>query len=71
MNLVLKTPYLMSMYTETAFRRKGIAKSIVCNAIAWSREHGYDKINLHASEMGRHLYESLGFSATTEMRLRL
>jgi len=28
-------------------------------------------VSLHASKMGRPLYESLGFEATTEMRLKL
>jgi hypothetical protein len=37
----------------------------------WCRENGVDTIILHASAEGRSLYESLGFQATNEMRLRL
>lgn len=67
----LEAPYLLSMYTEKNFRRQGVATLIVKTAIAWSREHGYDRINLHASEMGKPLYGAFGFEATNEMKLTL
>ena len=70
-NICLKAPYLMSMYTEKAFRRRGVASKIVKSAIDWSREHGYDTINLHASEAGVPLYLTFGFKTTAEMRLML
>ncbi len=64
-------PYLMSMYTEREFRRKGVATRITEEAIAWCRQNGYDRITLHASSEGRAIYEKLGFSATNEMKLAL
>jgi GNAT superfamily N-acetyltransferase len=64
-------PYLMSMYTEPEFRRKGVAKLIVQSALKWCRERGYERVVLHASDAGRPLYESLGFEPTTEMRTKL
>lgn len=67
----LEAPYLMSMYTEKVFRRKGVARLIVKTAIAWCKEHGYDRITLHATEMGKPLYEAFGFKPTNEMRLDL
>jgi GNAT superfamily N-acetyltransferase len=67
----LEAPYLMSMYTEKGFRRKGVATLIVKTAVAWSREQGYDRINLHASEMGKPLYDAFGFEPTNEMKLTL
>ena len=66
-----ESPYLMSMYTEEGFRRKGVARLIVKTAIDWCREHGYKIISLHAAEAGIPLYESFGFKMTTEMRLTL
>ncbi len=66
----LKVPYLMSMYTERAFRRKGVARMIVKRALKWCEEHHYDRISLHASTQGRALYESMGFEQTQEMRLK-
>ncbi len=68
---LLQAPYLMSMYTEEAFRRKGVASLIVQNAIEWSRSHGYSTISLHASGAGIPLYERFGFKLTTEMRLKI
>jgi len=64
-------PYLMSMYTEPEFRRRGIATRVVREVIRWSRAHGYPRLVLHASDEGRPLYEKLGFEPTREMRLRL
>ncbi len=66
----LETPYLLSMFTEERFRRKGVAKIIVRTAIAWSREHGYDRILLHATDVGKLLYTELGFEQTSEMMLK-
>jgi GNAT superfamily N-acetyltransferase len=70
-NTCLQAPYLMSMYTEKTFRRRGVASKIVKEAIDWSREHCYNTIYLHASEVGSLLYPTFGFKTTTEMRLML
>jgi len=67
----LETPYLMSMYTEPEFRRKGVAKLIAETAIEWCRSHGYERISLDASEEGKSLYEKLGFVPGFSMRLQL
>jgi GNAT superfamily N-acetyltransferase len=66
-----EVPYLMSMYTERQFRRKGVARLVVESALKWCMTHKYERIILHASTEGRPLYESLGFEAGSEMRLRL
>jgi GNAT superfamily N-acetyltransferase len=65
-----EVPYLMSMYTEPEYRRKGVARMIVKKALKWSKDHKYERVNLHASTLGKPLYESLGFESTTEMRLK-
>jgi GNAT superfamily N-acetyltransferase len=59
------------MYTEPGFRRKGVAKLIAETAIEWCRNHGYERINLDASEAGKPLYEKLGFAPGYSMRLQL
>ena len=64
-------PYLMSMYTENEFRRKGVAKMIVEAAMKWCRANGFERILLHASDAGKPLYEAFGFEPTREMRLNL
>lgn len=62
-------PYLLSMYTEPRFRRLGVASMIVRASIDWSRKQGFPRLTLHASNMGRGVYEKLGFNRTWEMRL--
>jgi hypothetical protein len=36
----------------------------------WARDRGYPWMTLHASHMGRPVYEKLGWEATNEMRIR-
>jgi GNAT superfamily N-acetyltransferase len=59
------------MYTEPAYRRKGIARELMKRMIDWCRQEGFGTVLLHASKDGRSLYESLGFTPTNEMRLML
>ncbi len=49
-------PYLLSMYTEPDFRRRGVASMVVKEAIEWCRKNKYSQ---------------LGFKRTWEMRLDL
>jgi GNAT superfamily N-acetyltransferase len=62
-------PYIFSVYTEPDHRGKGVATQLVSALVdsAWAR--GYVRVELHSTEMGRHLYEQLGFVPTTQMRL--
>jgi GNAT superfamily N-acetyltransferase len=64
-------PYLMSMYTAKDFRMQGVAKEIVKRAVRWSKAHNHERVVLHASDYGKHLYEEFGFGPTREMRLNL
>lgn len=64
-------PYLLSMYTEPRFRRRGVASMVVKEAIDWCKRNKYERLMLHASEMGRKVYSKLGFKRTWEMRLDL
>ena len=64
-------PYLMSVYTEPNFRRKGLATRITKEAMKWCRKKGYSSLSLHASDMGKDIYSRLGFHKTREMRVRL
>ena len=67
----LEAPHLMSLFTEVGFRRRGVGRLIAETAIAWCRSHGYDRVNLDASDAGKPLYESLGFKPGFGMRLIL
>jgi GNAT superfamily N-acetyltransferase len=61
-------PLLVNVYTESEWRRRGIARALVLALMRWTTGQGFDHLVLHASAAGRHLYESLGFAATNEMR---
>ena len=58
--------HLMNVYTRNEYRRQGIARRMVEMLIeeAWAR--GATEINLDATTMGRPLYESLGFTDSSE-----
>lgn len=64
-----RQPYLLSIYTEPSFRGRGVASDIVKAAVKWSRANGYPYVALHASDMGRGVYEKLGFEVSPETRL--
>src|SRR5271157_3629412 len=61
---------ILNVYTEPAFRKRGIARQFVRAVLAWLKHQGFHSASLHASDEGRHLYEQLGFADTNEMRLR-
>lgn len=64
-------PYILSMYTEPGYRGQGVASRIVREMVRWSRARGFGRIVLHASRLGRPVYERLGFEAGSEMRREL
>jgi GNAT superfamily N-acetyltransferase len=63
--------YVHSVYTEPSYRRMGLARRILLAMIDYCRDNGWPRISLHASELGRGVYEDLGFRPTNEMRLVL
>ncbi len=63
--------WILNMYTEPEYRRRGFAKAIVETIVVWCRTQGFASVSLHASDAGRHLYELVGFTPTNEMGLVL
>lgn len=61
-----KRAHLMNVYTRDEYRRRGIARQMCEMLIEDARAKGATEISLDATTMGRPLYESLGFTATTE-----
>ena len=62
---------IINVYTEPKARRQGLARHLMLLMVQWLKEQGFGSVVLHASDEGQHLYESLGFLPTNEMRLRL
>ena len=62
--------YIQSMVTEDAHRRQGLARLVFEALMAWFRELGVTRVDLHASSMGEPLYRQLGFTEGSEPELR-
>jgi GNAT superfamily N-acetyltransferase len=62
---------IVSMWTEPAHRRRGLARQVLETILAWTSSNGVRRLVLHASDDGRPLYQLYGFRGTNEMRLDL
>lgn len=61
-----KRAHIMNVYTKEAYRRQGIAKKLVEMLMSEAKEKGVTHISLEATDMGRPLYEGLGFHESGE-----
>nr|WP_314860117.1 GNAT family N-acetyltransferase [uncultured Undibacterium sp.] len=61
-NLTGKEAYLFNMYTLPEHRKKGYGNAILQHAMSYARNHGITKIWLDATDDGRRLYTSAGFT---------
>ena len=61
-----KRAHLMNVYTRNEFRRQGIARKMVELLIEETWKKGVTEISLDATESGRPLYVSMGFTDSTE-----
>jgi len=62
------TPYIFSVFTEPSVRRRGLATAIVRTLLDSAKAAGHSRVELHATEAGRPIYERLGFRPTRHMR---
>ena len=63
--------YLLNVWVDTEHRGKGLAKRLVLATYEGARELGIEYLVLHASKLGRPVYEGLGWRETDEMALLL
>jgi len=59
--------YLLNVFVEPQFRKRGIAHSLIKNCLTQARQRSVRVVTLHASDAGRSVYEKLGFRSTSEM----
>jgi GNAT superfamily N-acetyltransferase len=59
---------ILNVFTERAWRRRGVAEALLRELLRWCRSNGIENVVLHASADGRPLYRKLGFTPTNEMR---
>jgi GNAT superfamily N-acetyltransferase len=62
---------ILNVYVYPEYRRRGIARQLMEQILSWCRADGLARVTLHASDQGRHLYETLGFESSNEMKLTL
>ena len=56
-----KVAYIMNMYTIPEYRKQGIGTKLLKRTVDEAKKRGYKRITLHATDMGRALYEKYGF----------
>jgi GNAT superfamily N-acetyltransferase len=64
-----KVGHILNISTEPAYRRRGLARRILQAIVGYATAQGITRLELQASEMGRPLYESVGFVPIPIMRL--
>lgn len=58
--------HLMNVYTNADYRRQGVARKLVQMLIDEAKVKGITEISLDATDLGRPLYEALGFCGSKE-----
>lgn len=59
--------YVLNVYVEPTYRRRGLASALMKLAEAEFAQRGVSFAVLHATQAGRPVYEALGWAATAEM----
>jgi ribosomal protein S18 acetylase RimI-like enzyme len=59
--------YLLNFWVEPEYRGRGLARSLVKEAVAEARRRKLRVVTLHASDAGRPVYEAMGFRESNEM----
>lgn len=62
-----KRGYVLNVFVEPAYRKRGLARELMALADAEFARRGVSYAVLHATEKGRPLYQGLGWNGTTEM----
>jgi len=63
--------YILNVYVEPAYRRRGLAKRLMAAATEEAKARGLEFVVLHATEQGRPLYASLGWTSSREMAISI
>jgi len=56
-----KVAYVMNMFTLSDYRNQGIGTELLKLIVDEAKNRGYTRITLHATDMGKTLYEKYGF----------
>ncbi len=70
-NLSGRIGHILNLVTDPAYCRRGIARRVMKVMLSWLKQQGIQNVSLHATEMGRPLYDELDFVGSNEMTLRM
>jgi predicted GNAT family acetyltransferase len=66
------TGYILNVFTDPKYRRKGLATELMNKLKQDAKERNVSKLLLHATDMGKLVYEKLGYEELTrEMSLTI
>jgi GNAT superfamily N-acetyltransferase len=68
-NLSGQIGYIMNLVTDPCYRLQGIARRMMETMLEWLAQLGIQRVTLHATKVGRSLYEELGFVPSNELQL--
>ncbi|MFZ3570757.1 GNAT family N-acetyltransferase [Streptomyces sp. BH097] len=63
--------HVFNVCTDPAYRRRGYSRACMDALLAWFKERGVRRVDLHASAEGEPLYSALGFARTPAPAMRL
>jgi ribosomal protein S18 acetylase RimI-like enzyme len=66
-----KYGYIWGVYVEPDYRRQGIGEKLTGMAVDYLKSLGCTRAILHASPIGKPVYDRIGFVESNEMRLDL
>ena len=70
-NMTTYSAYVYNVFVEPDHRQRGLARRLMEEIHAWCRDQRIGMVSLHSSTFGKHLYETMGYKVSNEMRLRL
>lgn len=71
-NISGKHGLILNVWTHEDYRRQGLAYMLLKNIISQAKAKGVDRVSLKATDMGRLVYEKLGFEDLSgEMALKI
>ena len=65
----LRFGYILGVRVAPEMRKRGIARALAQACVEYLRDKSCHRISLHASPMGRPIYEAMGFERANEYRL--